>query len=368
MKDPENPKRWVVDEEAAQIVRRIYTMSLGGLGTEQIAAELTRSKVPTPSAYWKSKGVRRSNRKEEDPCAWQHSTVIKILSLQEYCGDVLNFKTYSKSYKNKKRLINDPENVKVFQNVHDPVVDRNTWEKVQKKRGKVRKRATGNGEKNIFSGFLVCPDCGSNLHYHFNQKNPDIQYFNCAGYNKGSRKCCTSSHYIRVDFLEQVVLSEIRRLTKYVCHYEETFVKAITGYSQQAAEQENRLRQKELKALAHRDRELDILFEKIYEDNVSGKISDNRFSKMSQKYEEEQRELSARIRQLQSECDEAASKGVSTDAFVAIVRKYTRARKLTQQMLSELIDYIEVYQAEKVNGIYKQKLVIHYNCITASGQ
>lgn len=281
----------------------------------------------------------------------------------EYCGDVINFKTYSKSYKNKKRFANDKENQAVFKDVHTPIIDRAVWEKIQSKRGKTRNRKKADGEKNMFSGLLVCADCGSNLWYHFNQANHDIKYFNCSGYNKGGRKICSSTHYIRVDFLEQVVLGEIRRLTKFATQYETEFAKLVMGHSVQAAEQERRMKQKELNSLTSRDKELDVLFEKIYEDNVSGKISDERFSKLSVKYDAEQKELNIRIKELQDELDKDTNKSVSTDMFMTSVRKYTRAKKLTPRMLNELIDKIEVYQAEKIDGKKVQRLKIHYNCI-----
>ena len=363
IKDPENPKRWIVDEEAAQVVRRIYRMTLEGVGTEQIAAKLEEDGVLTPRAYWHSKGINRPGKvKDLPPTHWNSSSVIKMLSVQEYCGDILNFKTYSKSYKNKKRLENDRENWAIFKDVHEPIIERAVFEQVQQKRGKMRKRQAKDGERSMFSGLLVCADCGSNLHFHFNQGNPEIKYFNCSNY-KGNRGTCGSTHYVRVDFLEQVVLGEIRRLTKYAGLYEDDFLKEVIGHSRQAEETERRLKEKELKSLLARDDELDGLFERIYEDNVSGKLSDDRFAKMSRRYEEEQKELSERIKKLRSEIEKQSSRATSTDMFVSIVRKYTRARKLTPRMLNELVEKIEVYNAEKIDGEWVQRLRIHYNCV-----
>ncbi len=349
IKDPDNPKRWIVDDEAAQVVRRIYSMTLEGYGTEQIATQLERDEILTPRAYWLKKGIKRPGK-------------TKILSLQEYCGDILNFKTYSKSYKNKKRLENDRENWVVFKDVHEPIIERSVFEQVQQKRGKIRKRRTNKGEHNIFSGLLVCADCGSNLHFHFNQGNPEIKYFNCSNY-RGNRGSCTSTHYIRVDFLEQVVLGEIRRLTKFASLYEDEFLKAVIGHSQQAAETDRKLKEKELKALLARDEELDGLFEHIYEDNVSGKLSDDRFAKMSKRYEDEQKELAEKIKKLRSEIEKQSSQAMTTDMFISLVRKYTRTRKLTPRMLNELVEKIEVYHAEKIDGVWEQRLRIHYNCV-----
>lgn len=214
----------------------------------------------------------------------------------------------------------------------------------------------------MFSGLLVCADCGSNLHFHFNQGNPEIKYFNCSNY-KGNRGSCTSTHYVRVDFLEQVVLGEIRRLTKFASLYEDEFLKAVIGHSQQAAETDRKLNEKELKALLARDEELDGLFERIYEDNVSGKLSDDRFAKMSRRYEDEQKELAEKIKKLRSEIEKQSSQAMTTDMFISLVRKYTRARKLTPRMLNELVEKIEVYHAEKIDGVWEQRLRIHYNCV-----
>ena len=363
IKDPNDPKHWIVDDEAAQVVRRVYSMTLEGFGTEQIAAQLEKDDVLTPRAYWLTKGIKRPGKgKQQPPTKWNSSTITKILSLQEYCGDILNFKTYSKSYKNKKRIDNDRENWVVFQDVHEAIIERAMYEQVQQKRGKIRKRRTNNGEHNMFSGLLVCADCGSNLHFHFNQGNPEIKYFNCSNY-KGNRGTCTSTHYVRVDFLEEVVLGEIRRLTKFASLYEDEFVKAVIGHSQQAEQTDRKLKEKELKTLLARDEELDGLFERIYEDNVSGKLSDDRFAKMSRRYEDEQKELAEKIKKLRSEIEKQSSRSMTTDMFIGLVRKYTRARKLTPRMLNELVEKIEVFNAEKIDGVWEQRLRIHYNCV-----
>ena len=363
IKDPNDPKHWIVDDEAAQVVRRVYSMTLEGFGTEQIATQLEKDGVLTPRAYWLTKGIKRPGKgKQQPPTKWNSSTITKILSLQEYCGDILNFKTYSKSYKNKKRIDNDRENWVVFQDVHEAIIERAVYEQVQQKRGKIRKRRTNNGEHNMFSGLLVCADCGSNLHFHFNQGNPEIKYFNCSNY-KGNRGTCTSTHYVRVDFLEEVVLGEIRRLTKFASLYEDEFVKAVIGHSQQAEQTDRKLKEKELRTLLARDEELDGLFERIYEDNVSGKLSDDRFAKMSRRYEDEQKELAEKIKKLRSEIEKQSSRSMTTDMFIGLVRKYTRTRKLTPRMLNELIEKIEVFNAEKIDGVWEQRLRIHYNCV-----
>ena len=365
MKNPDDKKTWLIDEEAASVVRRIFSMYLQDFGTEQIAVTFEQEKILTPINYWASKGVRKPHKKKsENPYAWNSSTIVSILNTQEYCGDIINFKTYSKSYKNKKRIANDPENIVTFKDVNPAIIERAVYEKIQEKRGKVRKRKKADGEKNMFSGLLICADCGSNLNFHFNQGNKEITYFNCTGYNRGKRKICESSHYIRTDFLEQVVLGEIRRLTRFATKYENAFAKLVMGSSLKSAEQEMQFKESELKKLQARDKELDILFEKIYEDNAMGKISDDRFAKLSVKYEDEQKAVNEKIQNLKDEISNGKSKNVSTDMFIATVQKYTRAKKLTPQMLNEqLIDKIEVYQSEKIDGKTVQRLKIHYTCI-----
>ena len=180
---------------------------------------------------------------------------------------------------------------------------------------------------------------------------------------RGNRGTCTSTYYVRVDFLEQVVLGEIKRLTKYAVRYEDEFLKAVMGSTRKTAESECKRKQKEFSTARARDDELDGLFERIYEDNLSGKLSDERFSRMSRRYEDEQKELTEKIKQLRSEIEKQSSRTMTTDMFISLVRKYTRAKKLTPRMLNELVEKIEVFNAEKVNGVWEQRLRIHYNCV-----
>jgi DNA invertase Pin-like site-specific DNA recombinase len=363
VKDPADPKHWVVDEEAATVVRRIYQMSIDGLGTEQIAAALTKERIPTPVYYWEKNGIRRpSRRSNKTEYNWNSSTIIKILHLQEYLGDVINFKTYSKSFKNKKRIENDKENMAIFEGVHEPVIEREVWARVQAKRGKIRKRKKRDGEVNIFSGLLKCADCGGNLWYHFNQGNHEIKYFNCSNY-KGNSGDCGSTHYIRLDFLEKVTLAEVRRLTRFAAKYESDFMQIVMEHAKTTDETERHMKRKELSKLSARHEEIDLLFDKMYEDNVSGRISDERFATMSRRYENNQSELSKRIESLESELEQTENNAVSAEAFMKTVRKYTRAKKLTRAMLHSLIERIDVYHAEKGAGKHEQKLIIHWACV-----
>ena len=366
IKNPDDPCFWVIDPEAADVVQHIYDMALEGYGLAEIANALGKDGVVNPTYYWRSKGVNRSGSKSTlEPTKWGHTTVKKILTLQEYCGDVINFKSYSKSYKMKRRIENPEENRAIFLNVHEPIIDRATWEKVQAlQKGTRRKKPTVTQEPSVFSGRLKCPECGGNLNFHFNQKNHDIKFFSCQNHNSGLRKC-SATHYIRMDFLEQVVLYEVNRLAAFANEYEHDFVKAMLGRSVKVAENDRVRKQRELNALLTRDKELDMLFERLYEDNVSGKIDDARFARMSKRYEQEQGEIGAKVKVLRLELKKAEGQQMDMEDFLATVRRYTHVTKITRRMVSELIDHIDVYHAEKQDGVTNQQVVIHYNCIGA---
>ena len=366
IKNPDDPRFWVVDSKAADVVRRIYDMALEGYGLAEIANALGRDGIVNPTYYWRSKGVNRSGSKSTlEPTKWGHTTVKKILTLQEYCGDVINFKSYSKSYKMKRRIQNPEENRAIFLNVHEPIIDRVTWEKVQSlQKGTRRKKPTVTQEPSVFSGRLKCPEGGGNLNFHFNQKTHDIKFFSCQNHNSGLRKC-SATHYIRLDFLEQVVLYEVNRLAAFANEYEHDFVKAMLGRSAKVAENDRARKQRELNSLLARDKELDMLFERLYEDNVAGKIDDARFARMSKRYEQEQGEISAKVKALRLELKKAEGQQMDMEGFLETVRRYTHVTKITQRMVSELIDHIDVYHAEKQDGVTNQQVVIHYNCIGA---
>ena len=366
IKNPDDPRFWIVESEAAEVVRRIYCMALEGYGLAETAAQLAADGVVNPTYYWRSRGTSRGGSKSTvEPTKWGHTTVKKILTLQEYCGDVINFKSYSKSYKMKKRIENPEENRAIFLNVHEAIIDRQTWEKVQAlQKGTRRKKPTVTQEPSVFSGLLKCPECGGNLNFHFNQNNHDIKFFSCQNHNSGYRKC-SKTHYIRLDFLEQVVLYEVKRLACFASEYENDFIKAMIGRSAKVAENTALRKQRELDALTARDRELDMLFERLYEDNVAGKIDDARFAKMSKRYEQEQGENAKKIKALRLELKKDEGKRMDIDDFLETVRRYTDATTITKRMVAELIDHIEVYHAEKQDGITNQRVVIHYNCIGA---
>jgi hypothetical protein len=373
MKDPANPKQWIVVDETAKVVQQIYRMFLEGHGIEQIATILEQQEILTPNAYTKKRGIPSCGKVSPNgQYAWKHSTIQKILQSREYCGDLINFKTYSKSYKNKRRLENAPENWMIFENAHKAIIDRDTFERVQERYGKTRQRQTQKSEKSMFSGLLKCSTCGTNLGFHFNQKNHDITYFNCATYNNRGKKRgqCDSTHYIRTDFLEQIVLGDIKRITAFAKHYEDELLKILTASIGDEVERQIEEAQREILALKARNRELDGLFERLYEDSVSGKISEERFAKMSARYEREQAENERQLEALRQELVSKKGKAGSANEFLKTVKRYTRMRKLTPEILREFVDKIVVHHRQRLGVASKdnpateeQKVEIFYNCV-----
>ena len=364
IKDP-NSKGWIIDEDAAEVVKRIFQLSLDGYGVEKIARILSDDEILIPKYYWKSKGINRSGKNSDgtDPCRWFASTVSSILSMQEYCGDIINHKTYSKTFKLKKRF--DNPNKSIHKDVHEPIIERAVWELINARRkDKKRKRPSKDGIKNMFSGLLSCADCGSNLWLNKNSGNPNIIFFYCSNHTS-HRGTCEDRHYIRVDFLEEVVLHELGRLSKFAKKNEKLFAEVIMGQAEQENSELLQKKQKEIYALNARNRELDKLFNRMYEDNVNGKIDDNRFATMSKQFTEEQSEIVEKVQTIESELSKQESKISNISTFLSVVRNYTRAKKLNERMLNELIERIEVFQAEKIDGVTYQRLRIHYHCIGA---
>lgn len=361
-KDPESTKHWLIDEPAAETVRKIFEMYLNGRGTEQIAGFLEKEHILTPNAYAKENGFKVSGIVAENKYRWRSSTVSKILAQQEYCGDIINFKTYSKSYKNKKRRQNSRDNWAVFENVNEPIIQRDVFNKVQQKRGKVHNKKRKNAEHNMFSGLLVCSDCGSNLHFHFNQGNESIQYFNCSNNNSRNRTCPTT-HYIRADFLEELVRTDINRLIAFTNQYKDEFLRMLEQSS--GAESQSKLKsaENEIGRLLKRNEEIDKLFSAIYEDKIKGTISEERFEKMSKGYEKEQTDNKAKIFSLSEEIKSDAKQIDTTKMFLDIVDKTTHIEKLTAEIVREFIDKIVVHHRIKKDGITTQKVEIYYNVI-----
>ncbi|MGN0654299.1 MAG: recombinase family protein [Oscillospiraceae bacterium] len=366
MKSPENKKKWIIDHEAAEVVKDIYRMCLEGMGNEAIARELQNRQVLIPMAYWQSKGLNRGGKKtQSNPYKWCKTTVAKILSQQEYCGDVINFKTYSKNFKNKTRIENPVENWKVFKDVHEPIIEREIWETVQKLVARTKRRAPKkeNARKHIFSGLVRCADCGSNMSYHTNTVNKDIHYFSCSNYVKDTRGDCQTRHYIRADALEQIVMFELKRLATLLRKDENLLAEILEKKTNKDIEAERKLIETELQKSVARQQTVATLYEKLYEDNATGKVSDEWFMQLSHKYEVERVELKAKIAEYRTRLSSMSSMQQSKDAFLSSVRKFLEMETLTAPLVRELIDHIDVYESEGKGKNKTQRVVIHYNFV-----
>lgn len=366
MKSPVNKKKWIIDPEAAQVVNDIFRMCLDGKGNETIAHVLQESKVLVPMAYWQSKGLDRGGKKpQENPYKWKNSLVAAILSRQEYCGDVINFKTYSKSFKNKTRYENPQENWVIFKNVHEPIIDRETFEQVQKLIGNTKRRAPkpGNAEKNMFCELLYCADCGSKLWFHVNTVNKAIQFFSCSNYAKDYRGTCKTRHYIRADAVEQVVMLELQRLASFLREDENTFAELLAKKTNKDILIEQKQTEAELnKAIAHNET-VAKLYEKLYEDNATGKVTDEWFMQLSHKYEVERMELKAKIAQLRYRLNGIGKMQHNKNQFISAIRKFMEMKRLTAPLLRELIDRIDVHETEGVGKNRTQRITIHYRFV-----
>ena len=366
MKSPDNKKRWVIDPEAAQVVRNIFRMCLEGKGNETIARILQENEVMIPMAYWQSKGLGRGGKRTQpNPYKWAKTTVAKILAQQEYCGDIINFKTYSKSFKNKTRLDNPEENWVIFKGVHEPIIDRETFERVQEltKRTKRRAPKKGNAEKNMFCDLLYCADCGSKLWFHVNAGNRDITFFSCSNYKTDTRGTCETRHYVRADAIEQVVIYELRRLVAYLKSDEQAFAEMLEKKTTADIQRDRKQLESNLQKSIVRNEEVARLYERVYEDNVNGKVTDEWFMQLSHKYEVERLELKAKIAELRTQLSELSTTEQNKDSFLAAVRKFMEMGTLTAPLLRELIDHIDVHETQGTGKNRTQRIVIYYRFI-----
>ena len=366
MKSPENKKKWIIDPDASQVVKSIFRMCIEGKGNEAIAHVLQSNKIYIPMAYWHSKGLNRGGKQmPADPYRWSKTTVRKILTQQEYCGDVINFKTYSKNFKNKKRLMNAEENWRIFKDVHEPIIEREVFELVQENLLKVKRRAPKpeNAKKHIFSGLIRCGDCGSNMRYHTNTTNKEIHYFSCGNYIKDTRGNCPTRHYIRSDALEQIVLLELKHLADFLKHDEERLALIIERKSNKDLYEETRYLEGELQKALTRQQKVANLYEKLYEDNAEGKVTDEWFTHMSHKYELERTELKGKITDLRHKLSNAQETSKGKDMFLNAVRSFMEMETLTAPLAKELIDHIDVYEAEGKGKNKTQRIVIYYRFV-----
>ncbi len=366
MKDPQNPKKWVVEPEAAKVVKKIFELYLEGYGQEKIAWYLQDNGIKNCTAYWQERGVGRGGKKvQPNPYKWKSSTIRQILVRQEYCGDVVNFKTYSQSFKNKKRHMSPKEDLKIFKDVHEPIISRDTYEAVQRLVGTCKRRdpLPQNGKKNIFCDFLVCAECGHKLWYHVNTRNKDIHYFSCSNYVKDYRGSCQHRHYVRADAIEQIVSMEIKKLANYLKHNEDELVEVLTMKTEADIQAERKYLNAELQRCTSRQNTVNSLYEKLYEDNALGKVTDAWFLHMSQKYEIEKAELKKKTAKICEDLEALNERKKDKDVFVESVRRFIQMDKLTTPLLRELIDHIDVYETEGTGKNKTQRIVIHYRFV-----
>ena len=362
-KDPYNPKRWIIDEEGAEIIKKIYNLRLQGESTVAISKILKREKILIPSIYAYRKGYRKPAIKNpRNEYLWTVEMVRKILSNQSYVGDVVNFKTYSKSFKLKKRIENDKENWQIHKDVHEPIISRDKFEKVQKSFGDTKYRKPKYIEKNMFAGFLKCSDCGANLNYKFTHDNPDNHYFSCKN-NRAQNGLCKKTHHIRVDVLTRLVRNDIANIVKFANEFEDEFVKIVVDEDYKRIQATQKRNFETLNNMFARDKELDILYEKVFEEKALGNLSEERFLKLSERYEEKQFELKAKIKNMKKIVAEEKKYELNADGFLKIVRKYSEIEELTLDILQEFIDKIVVHHREKVMGETIQEIEIYYKMI-----
>ena len=366
IKSPENKKKWIIDPEAATVVKSIFKMCLDGKGNETIARELQENEVLIPMAYWRSKGLNRGGKKTQtNPYKWCKTTVQKILSQQEYCGDIINFKTYSKSFKNKRRIENSKENWAVFKDVNEPIIDRETFETVQKFISKIKRRAPKkeNGERSIFNGLIYCGDCHSKMRYHTSTSNKEIHYFTCSDNKVDYRGNCPGRHYVRADALEEVVKLELRRLVEMLEIDESYFAQLILRKNDEEREKDKKFLESELQKAIARSGTVSQLYEKLYEDNVIGKVSDEWFAELSHKYEKERMDLKAKIADTRHKIEELKNTNSEYGKFISAIRRFMQMDNLTSPLLRELIDHIDIFETEGTGKSRTQRIVIYYRFI-----
>ena len=363
LKDPNDKKKWIVDEEAAANVQSIFSLCVGGMGISQIADWLRERKILTPSAYWLSKGVTTPAKPTQDPHKWAPRTVADILARMEYLGHTVNFKTYNKSYKNQKTMYNDPENWAVFENTHEPIIEESVFLIVQNLR-KSRKRRTKLGNTGLFSALLFCEDCGAKMYLSrtADSKPEQIRYV-CSNYRNNKGGCTT--HTIRNVVLEEIVLRNLREAVKYVTDHEDDFIREAADVSVRERDRELAAKKRALTEAEKRIAELDLIVKRLYEDNFNGKLTDERFIKLSRDYELEQSNLTNTAEVMRDDLKQQEQKKGNLKNFIAATKKYTDIQALDATVLREFIDRIEISATEKWKKKAERKIHIVYNFIGA---
>ncbi len=361
-KDPDNKKQWIVDAEAAAVVKRIFALCLDGYGPSQIARILQDDKVHTPAAHWQAQGKATNQSVPENPYAWVSATVSDILEKKDYLGHTVNFKTCKQSYKSKKKCYNPEEKQLVFEDTHEAIIDLDTWERVQELR-KNKRRPTRTGKTNMFSGIVRCADCGEKLYYCTSRNFEARQdHFICSTSRLKGKEICPT-HFIRAVVLEQGVLAHMRLVISCVANHEERFRTALGAKQKAKAKRELAAKRRQLTQAERRIEELDRLFKRIYEDNVGGKLSDSRFQMLSDDYEQEQEELREKLLQLNEEINQQEEQAENIDRFIGKVRKYLDLDELTPAVLNDMVKAVYVHAPDKSSGRRVQKVDISYDLV-----
>ena len=359
-------ENFIIDEEAAPVVKQIYNLCLAGNGPTKIARMLTEQQIPTPGTleYRRTGSTRRYHPGYE--CKWATNTVVHILENREYTGCLVNFKTEKLSYKVKHSVENPPEKQVIFENHHEPIVDTQTWERVQELR-KQRKRPNRYDEVGLFSGILFCADCGSVMYqqrYQTDKRKQDC--YICGSYKKRTADC--TAHFIRTDLLTAGVLSNLRKVTSYAAKHEARFMKLLIEQNEDGDRRRNAAKKKELEAAEKRIAELSAIFKRLYEDSVTGRISDERFTELSADYEAEQKELKERAARLREELSKAQEATANAEKFMNVVRRHTTIEELTPTLLREFVEKIVVHESVALDGkrrgkLRRQEIEIYYSFV-----
>ena len=359
-------ENFIIDEEAAPVVKQIYNLCLAGNGPTKIARMLTEQQIPTPGTleYRRTGSTRRYHPGYE--CKWATNTVVHLLENREYTGCLVNFKTEKPSYKLKHSIENPPEKQAVFENHHEPIIDRETWERVQELR-KQRKRPNRYDEVGLFSGILFCADCGSVMYqqrYQTDKRKQDC--YICGSYKKRTADC--TAHFIRTDLLTAGVLSNLRKVTSYAAKHEARFMKLLIEQNEDGDRRRNAAKKKELETAEKRISELSAIFKRLYEDSVTGRISDERFTELSSDYEAEQKELKERAARLREELSKAQEATANAEKFMNVVRRHTTIEELTPTLLREFVEKIVVHESVALDGkrrgkLRRQEIEIYYSFV-----
>ena len=358
-KDENNKNKWIIDEPASKVVKKIFSLFIQGLSASQIAKQFVKEGIMNPTEYHQSLGMKTQNFPTEVKHYWSPMTINKILDRQEYIGDTINFRYTTRSFKDKTRINIPKEQWKIFKNTHEAIIDEETWNTVQRLRSNKR-RPTKTGKTSIFSGHLFCKDCGAKLYYcTSNNFTPDKDFYRCSNYKNNSTHSC-SSHNIKDIALRELVLDNIKQVISYISSYEDLFIKEKLDASLEEQRKEYASNKKLLSQYEKRVKDIDNLIQHIYEDNISGKITDERFATLSLNYEREQKDLKEKINKLATTIDKTKQEEINLTTFIDKVKKYTEIKELTPEIVNELIDKIYVYQQTKLNGKKYQQIDIYY--------